>query len=85
MTKHLLVQQFSPDSPPLQGQPRTVASPPIETQQLPASLVLLAEILGHAAPHLRESAAHHLAEVALSSSRQSHYQPKLSQTEEGLT
>jgi hypothetical protein len=48
-----------------QRQPGPVASPSIQGQKLPATLVLLAQVLGHATADLSEGAAHHSAEVAL--------------------
>ena len=48
-----------------QRQARPVARPPVQRKQLSPALVLLAQVLGHAATDLREGAAHDAAEVAL--------------------
>lgn len=52
-----------------EGQATAVSSPAIQCQQLTASLVLLAEILGHPAADLSEGTAHDSAEIALFRSR----------------
>jgi hypothetical protein len=49
----------------LQRQASPVASPPVQRKEFPPALMLLAEVLGHAAAHLGESAAHDAAKVAL--------------------
>lgn len=48
-----------------QRQTCPVASPPVQCQQLPATLVLLAEVFRNSAAHLSEGATHNPAEVAL--------------------
>ena len=48
-----------------QRQASPVARPPVQRQELPPALVLLAQVLGHAATNLREGAAHDAAEIAL--------------------
>jgi hypothetical protein len=49
----------------LQRQPRAVARPAVEGKEFSPALVLLAEVLWHAAAHLRQRTAHDLAEIAL--------------------
>ena len=49
----------------LKRQTSPVARPPVQRQELPAALVLLAEVLRHAATDLRESAAHDSANITL--------------------
>ena len=47
------------------SQTSPVPSPSVQGEELPPTLVLLAEVLGHAAPDLRERAAHDFAKLSL--------------------